>query len=59
VEKRQLPCGICAIKAKPAGQWMSTLLSTGPASMRQTLTDGSSLSLAARTQPAEPPPTMM
>ena len=37
----------------------SGLLSTGPASSRQTLTLGSSLSRLASTQPAEPAPTMM
>ena len=40
----------------PAGQWISTLVSGGPASSRATCTEGSSLRRAASTQPAEPPP---
>ena len=51
--------GSSSINASPAGQWISTLLSTGPASSSATLIFGSSERRAAKTQPAEPPPMMM
>ncbi len=59
VLKFQLAVLVCASKARPAGQWINTLLSTGPASISATDTAGSSLSRAASTQPPEPPPTTM
>ena len=47
-----------AITPSPAGQWISTLVSGGPASSSVTCTAGSSERRAASTQPAEPPPTI-
>ncbi len=43
---------------KPAGMSIHIDLSVGPASSSRTLTLGSSVSRFARTQPAEPPPTI-
>ena len=40
----------------PAGMWMKGLRSGGPASSRQTETEGSSLNRLAITAPAEPAP---
>ncbi len=47
-----------SILKKPAGTWISGLWSLPPASIRMTLTFGSSVNRVARTQPAEPAPTM-
>jgi hypothetical protein len=52
-------CPVRAIKASPAGHWINTLLSAGPASTRHTLVFRSSLSRPASTEPAEPPPMTM
>ena len=41
-----------------AGMWSSDAVSCPPASRRSTSTSGSSLSLAASTQPADPAPTI-
>ena len=38
--------------------WMKSAVSGGPASRSRTCTSGSSLSLLASTQPAEPAPTI-
>ena len=46
-------------KPKAPGVWMSSKLSFGPASSRQTLTAGSRDRRLASTQPAAPAPTMM
>ncbi len=43
---------------KPTGTWISGFQSRPPASIRMTRTDGSSVSRLARTQPAEPAPTI-
>ena len=58
VWKAQLACPFFASSASPAGQWISTLRSGGPASSKATFTPGSSLRRAASTHPAEPPPTI-
>ena len=46
------------IRAKPAGTWMRGCRSGPPASIRVTVTSGSSERRAAITHPAEPAPTM-
>ena len=46
------------ILAKPAGTWMSGCRSGPPASIRVTVTSGSSDRRAAITHPAEPAPTI-
>ena len=58
VLKAQLCRRLGTSTAMPSGMRISGLESRAPASIRQTDTDGSSESRAARTQPAEPAPTM-
>ena len=50
--------GSNSVRVKPAGMRIHGLVSGGPASSRQTVVPGSSVSRAASTQPAAPAPTM-
>ena len=55
-KNRQLTLRWLGSRMMPAGTWMKGLRSGGPASSRQTETDGSSVSRLAITAPAEPAP---
>ena len=59
LEKVQLKRGLLSSLVKPAGMLIHMESSGGPASSRSTLMPGFSVSRLARTQPAEPAPTMM
>jgi hypothetical protein len=45
-------------RGQPSGMWIQGLRSQPPASSSSTLTEGSSVSRSASTQPADPAPTM-
>ena len=54
----QVTDGSTSVLMKPAGMWIQGFRSGGPASSTQTVTPGSSVSRAARMDPAAPAPTM-
>ena len=59
VSKHQFTLGRAIIFQKPTGTWMSGLQSRPPASSSSTELPASALRRLARTQPADPAPTMM
>ena len=58
VEKPQSTFGLRKLVAHPAGMCSSGFPLPGPASIRSTRVSGSADNRLARTQPAEPAPTM-